>query len=415
MRSPNLYPRRARHEILEALRSARVLLLMGARQVGKSTLAAGLVANEFPAASVNLDDRIPREAALADPEGFLEALGAPALIDEVQRGGPDLLLAIKAAVDRDQRPGRYLLTGSANLLTSRRTPDTLAGRLETVTLWPLAQCEIEASGGNLVDALFDAAPPDVVAAPPGPGPVVDRIARGGYPAVVGLPPARRERWYRSYTEAVANRDLTDLSDATRLSEVPGLLRLLAARAATPLVYREVGRRLAMDSKTVKAYVKLLEMAFVVRVVPGWRPSLASREGATPKVFVVDSGLLASLLGADRERLAEDDRVSGRCLENFVAMEVLRHAEWARTPTNLYHYRVGDQEVDLILESWAGDVACVEVKSTVSLSRRDWRPMAQVRDRLGDRFVSGFVIHPGRETQPIGDRLWAVPIEGLWRP
>jgi hypothetical protein len=414
MRPPDLYPRRARAEILEALQSARVLLVMGARQVGKSTLASGLVADEFPAVSANLDDRVPREAAIDDPEGFLEALGTPALIDEVQRGGPDLLLAIKAAVDRDQRPGRYLLTGSANLLRSRRTPDTLAGRLETANLWPLAQCEIESAAVNLVDALFDAAPPDIVAASPGREHVIDRIARGGYPAVIDLPVQRRHRWYRGYTDAIATRDLADLSDATRLSEVPGLLRLLAARAATPLVYREVGRRLAMDSKTVKAYVRLLEMAFVVRVVPGWRPSLASREGATPKIFIVDSGLLATLLGANVERLVEDDRVSGRCLENFVAMEVLRHAEWARTPTNLYHYRVGDHEVDLILESWAGDVACIEIKSTVSLSRRDWRPMAQVRDRLGDRFTSGFVIHPGRETQPIGDRLWAVPIEGLWR-
>lgn len=231
--------------------------------------------------------------------------------------------------------------------------------------------------------------------------------------MIDLPQARRERWYRAYAGAIADRDLADLSDASRLADVPRLLRLLAARAASPLVYREVGRRLAMDSKTVKAYVQLLEMAFVVRLVPGWRPSLASREGATPKVFVVDSGFLASLLGADRQRLAEDDRVSGRCLESFVAMEVLRHAEWAGTQTNVYHYRVDDQEVDLILESWSGDVACIEVKSTVSLSRRDWRPMAQVRDRLGDRFVSGFLIHPGRTTQPIGDRLWAVPIESLW--
>ena len=368
---------------------------------------------KYRAASANLDQRVPREAALADPEGFLEALGTPTLIDEVQRGGPDLLLAIKAAVDRDQRPGRYLLTRSANLLTSRYAPDTLAGRMEAVTLWPLAQCEIEATATNLVDALFEGSPPEISAAP-GRDPVLDRILRGGYPAVVDLPAAERERWYRAYAGAIADRDLADLSGATRLAEIPKLLRLLAARAATPLVYREVGRRLSMDNKTVQSYVRLLEMAYAVRVVPGWRPSLASREGATPKIFIVDTGFLAALLGANRQRVAEDNQVTGRCLENFVAMEVLRHLEWAKTQANLYHYRVGDQEVDLILESWSGDIACVEVKSTVSLSRKDWRPMSQVRDRLGDRFVAGFVIHPGRDTQPLGDRIWAVPVSALWQ-
>jgi uncharacterized protein len=362
--------------------------------------------------SVTLDDGPTREAALADPIGFLAGLERPAHIDEVQRA-PDLLLAVKQDVDETPEPGRYLLTGSANVVSVRKVKDALTGRMEIIRLWPLAQGEIHETRANFVDALFDARPPQITGAPIGRVAFADVVATGGYPEARLRTGRRRDRWFASYVDTTLDRDLREITDARKLDEVPRLLRYLASQAANLLSYRKVAARLEIGHETVREYVSLLETIFLVRVIPSWRPGIGAREVHAPKCYFVDSGLLAHLLGANEARVAADDRVTGKALENFVAMEVLKHADWADTDTRPYHYRQRDDEVDVVLESRAGDIVAVEVKSTASLRSGDWRPMAKLRDGRGRSFKAGVVIYAGAQTIPLGDRLWAVPVNGLW--
>jgi uncharacterized protein len=406
--------RRARGAILEALRDTRVVVVVGARQVGKSTLALEIVGRDFPATVINLDERATREAVVADPAGTLADLEGAAFIDEVQRGGNDLLLEIKASVDRDTRPGRFLLTGSANLLATRRTFEALTGRMEIIHLSPLAQSEIEGSSTNIVDALFANEPARVVDAPKGRRAFVERVARGGYPAALHRVGRRRDAWFTSYLEAALGRDIREISDAHKLRELPSLLRLLAAQSANLFVVSGVAKRLGLDRRTVDAYCDLLEAAFLIQRIPGWCPGIGAREARTPKVYITDSGLLCHLLGADSSRLADDDQVTGKALESFAAMEVARHADWAQTDARLFHYRSGRREIDLILESRRGDVACVEVKAAASFGARDWHAMEVLRGERGEKFRGGFLLYAGERTLPLGDRLWAVPISALWR-
>jgi uncharacterized protein len=410
--SKDLIPRFAQPLILEALADTRVVFVGGARQVGKSTLARQIASEHHRAAEFSLDVKATREAALADPEGFLAGLNGPAFIDEVQRA-PDLLLAIKNAADRDQTPGRFLLTGSANVVTSRSVKDALTGRMETIWLWPLTQSEIHRKSGNFVDALFATAPPRISGATVGREAFVSLVAAGGYPEARVRAGRRRDRWFESYLETTLDRDLRDISDARRLAQIPQLLRLLAARAANIVSYRGLSSKLGLNHETVREYVALLEAVFLVRQLPAWRPGIAAREVRAPKCYLVDSGLLAHLLGADEERIASDDQVTGKVLENFVVMEVLKHCDWANVDTTAYHYRQRDEEIDLVLESRSGEIAAIEVKAAATVNRPDLRPMEKLRDARGSRFRAGVVLCTTGQTTPLGDRLWAIPIAGLW--
>ncbi|HET9593208.1 MAG TPA: ATP-binding protein [Solirubrobacterales bacterium] len=409
----DLFPRGDRSLVLAALGDTRAVFILGARQVGKSTLAHQIAEYDHPAQIVNLDEKAAREAAVADPEGFIAALDRPVLIDEVQRGSADLLLAIKATIDEDLSPGQFLLTGSANVLRNQKVSDALTGRVEMVQLWPLAQAEIEGSTNNFVDALFAVSPPRVEEAPKGRAALADRIVAGGYPEARLRAGNRQARWFQSYLQTTFEKDLETISDAHKLHEMPRLLRLLASQAANLFVPANLSRRLDLDHRTVASYVGMLETIFLVKRIPAWRPGLGQREIQTPKIYVVDSGLLLYLLGADEERLMNDDQVTGKALENFVAMEIVKHAEWSEIAPQAYHYRRGPDEVDLVLENRAGEIAAVEVKGKVSLQRKDWRALEKLRDKRGSDFKCGVVVHTGSQTIPLGDRLFAVPLSGLW--
>jgi predicted AAA+ superfamily ATPase len=408
----HMFSRCARPLVLEALADTRVVFVGGARQVGKSTLAREISRSEHPAEELSLDRRATREAALADPEGFIAGLSGPVFIDEIQRA-PDLLLAIKDAVDRDLTPGRFLLTGSANVLTARKVKDALTGRMETIPLWPLAQSEIHGTSANFVDALFAGEPPRIAGATVGRRAFVDVVAAGGYPEARVRGGRRRARWFASYLDTTLDRDLRDISDARKLHEVPRLLRLLASQAANVVSYRSIAAKLDLTHDTVREYIGLLQTIFLVRLLPAWRPGIGAREAHAPKAYLIDSGLLVHLLGADERRIAADDQVTGKALENFVVIEVLKHADWAGTDALAYHYRQRDEEVDLVLESRAGEIVAVEVKAAASVSRRELRAMERLRDGSGERFKAGVVLCTCAQTIPLGERLWAVPFSGLW--
>ncbi len=407
-----LIERRARPLITEALGYSRVVFVQGARQVGKSTLAKQIVSSDHPATIVTLDDQVTRDAARVDPDGFIAGLRGPAMIDEVQHA-PDLLYAIKRAVDEDPTPGRFLLTGSANVLTAPRVSESLAGRVRRIELWPLAQAEIHASGGNFVERLFAANPPQVTDAPVGREAFAEVVARGGYPAVHTLGERERQHWNRDYLQSIVERDLRDIASARKLSELPALLRLLATNSAKLLDYHKLARDLEISDKTVRAYIELLRIVFLVHVVPAWRAGLRSRELHAPKIYLTDTGLLAQQLGVNEQRIAEDDQVTGYALETFCGMEILKHQSWAAQSATMRHYRAQDDEIDIVLEAQSGELAAVEVKARASIRERDWRVIALLRDKNADLFKAGVVLYTGRQTIPLGDRIWAVPISGLW--
>lgn len=408
----NVIDRIAHPSILTALADTRVVAVLGARQVGKSTLTRRIATADRPMAVVNLDDATLRDAAASDPAGFLAGYGRPVLIDEVQRA-PDLLLAIKEIVDADTTPGQFLLTGSANILTAPKIQDALTGRAEYVTLWPFAQAEIASASTNFVDRLLDADPPRVEAAPVGRDAFVDVIARGGYPEARARSDARRRTWYRDYITSLVERDLRDISDARRLHVVPRLLRLLASQAANLFNSNSIAGKLNIRYETVADYTQLLETIYIVRRVQAWTPGLGSREIQHEKVYIVDSGLMAYLLGADRTRIAEDVQITGKIIENFVAMEIARLAETSRLQPRQYHYRRRDHEVDVVLETPDGRIAGAEVKAAATVRTSDYKGLAKLRGARGDEFIAGVVFYTGARTIALTDRIWAVPICSLW--
>jgi predicted AAA+ superfamily ATPase len=337
-------------------------------------------------------------------------------IDEIQRA-TELLLAIKIDVDRDPRPGRFLLTGSANILTLPAVSDALTGRIEIATLWPLSQAEIERSTRNIVDALFAGRPPAISAAPIGRAAWTERAAAGGYPEARLRAPHRRPAWFESYLTTSLARDLAEIEAMRKAHEVPALLSLLAAQAANIVSWGSLSSRIGLDAKTVRSYAHLLQTMFLVQILPGWRPGLANREVQAPKVYVCDSGLLAYLLRADEERIASDDQVTGKVFENFVAMEIVRHLAWAGRSARAFHYRDPDRErggeIDLVLEDRSGALVGIEVKASATTRESDFSALSRLRRERGDHLRAGVVIYTGEQTVPFGDRLWALPVSALW--
>ena len=378
-----------------------------------TTLVNDIARHEHPMPSFTLDDQATREAAMHDPTGFVADLPRPAFIDEIHRV-PDLLLALKKAVDEDTAPGRFVITGSANVLESKRIQDALPGRIDRIDMWPLAQSEIHGGHVNVVDELFAGRAPRVTGAPVGRAAFAEVVSEGGYPQARARPPGRRrERWFANYVSATLARDLLELADVRRLDDVERLLRLLATQSANLLSYRKIGTRLDMHHGTVQAYVALLEQMFLVKRLPAWRPGLGAREATTPKLYVCDSGLLAHLLGAGIERIEVDDQVTGKLCETFVAGELLRHASWSEQQPRLYHYQRDREDVDLVLENNRGQIVGVEVKAAATLRARDWKWLAKLEDARGDMFRAGIVVYAGEQTIPLGRKLWAVPYSGLW--
>ena len=384
-------------------------VLVGPRQSGKSTLARELV----PARSyTTLDDPEPLASATSDPDGFIARFTERCTVDEVQKA-PDLLRAIKASVDRDRRPGRFLLTGSADVFAVPRVAESLAGRMRLLTLWPFAECELAESACNFVDRLFDdgSIRVDAVATR---SEVVSRAVRGGYPEIVQLPTDRRSSWFESYVGAVTLRDARDIVDVRGLTQLPGLLRLLAARSATVLNTAELSRISGIPQTTLTRYLSLLQVTFLLRLIPAWSGSLAKRLTRHPKIALCDSGLAAHLQGVDAARLATDEHLAGPLIENYVLMELQKQSSWSRTQPALYHYRsVSGDEVDIVLERRDGAVVGIEVKSSVGVTAADFRGLRAMSQLLKRKFVQGIVLHPGRNVVGFSERLAAVPLSALW--
>jgi hypothetical protein len=409
-----LIPRGIEPELRDILSVSRAA---GPRQAGKSTLAKQLQATGVVPNYFTLDDEATRAAARADPDGFALSLPRPAVIDEVQRA-PSLMLAVKQILDEDPTPGQFLLTGSADLLTARVIADALPGRAEYVNLWPLSRAEIEGKRGSVIDTLLDGVPPQVSGAPKGRAASAEIVVAGGFPDALTRTPRQRARYLRSYVRAILARDLPEIGgvrvDPSKLEQV---LRLLAARTSGLVNYSALARELALDDKTIKAHAELLTQLFLLYRLRPWLANLGARQVKTPKLLLTDTGLAAALVGVDAARYSAPDQggVAGGLFETFVVMELIKQATWSATPVEVFFYRDTEKrEVDLVIESASGDVAAIEAKSAAVVTASDARGLRLLRDKLGPRFKTGIVVYSGEHTLPIDDRIWALPISGLWQ-
>lgn len=406
---------------MESLRTFRAVVLHGPRQAGKTTLAR-LIAADLGSRYVTLDSEGDRAAAEADPPEFLAALGTPLVIDEIQRVGNPLVLAVKQVVDTDRRPGRYLITGSTNFLTIPTIAETLAGRIDIVALWPLSMGELfRAAAPSFVDRAFASAPTDLLRHPgvtPDRDEYLQMVCRGGYPEVERMAPAARRRWFARYVQTVVQREIETAADIRGADAMRRMVRLLAALTSQELVISALAERLGVARSTAEAYEPWLETVFLAFRVPAWSRNLSTKVVHRPKLFMTDSGVAAGLLGKEPGALRRPtDPATGPLMKTFVAGELAKQLTWSETPAELHHYRDSDgTEVDLVLEAADGRVVAVEVKATSTPRAEDFRSLARIRDRLdrlGDDFCAGVVLHTGNRRLVFGDRLIALPMADLW--
>lgn len=410
-----MYRRKLTPLLAEALGDTPVVLLLGARQVGKSTLAKALLASYPEGRYLTLDDPAVRRAAEMDPTGFVAQAGGLTVLDEIQLA-PQLFRAIKAEIDKDRRPGRFLLTGSANVLVLPKLTESLAGRMELITLEGLSQGEIVGNSGNLVDRLFLDAPLPPYHLHLDREALIAAILAGGYPEARGRAAGRRRsQWFESYLQTLLQRDVRDLSQIEGLTQLPRILELLSVRSAGLLNLSELSRTLGIPLNTLKRYLGLLEALFILTTLPAWSSHLGKRLVKSPKLMLRDTGLMAHLMGAELDRLKRDPDLLGGLLETFVAGEVRRQLGWSRDRIRLFHYRtLPGQEVDLLLERADGRVVGLEVKSSASIHSKDFKGLQGLSETIGAVFHRGVVLYTGTEILPFGPKLWAVPVSALWQ-
>jgi predicted AAA+ superfamily ATPase len=409
-----LLPRAIEPRYRETVAARRVTVVTGPRQAGKTTL----VSNEPGGATLrSLDDEGVLQAALTDPTGFVDVRSRPLIIDEVQRAGEPLVRAIKAAVDRDQRPGQFVLTGSSNFLTVPTISESLAGRAGFVEVWPFTQGELAGRADHFVDMVlrdpgaFEGYQPGALDRRE----VYERLCTGGYPELRRLTPRQQAGWFRDYVRTTVERDVVELAGIRKVAEMRQLLRLFAARTACELVMQSLIDDSALERQAVYDHRGWLETIHLVATVPAWSRNLTRRVKRKPKVFVTDPGLAAWLLGKTPAALENPtDPATGQLVETFVFAELRRQLTWAETEATMLHWRDrAGAEVDLVLEATDGRVVGIEVKAGQS-PRADWfRWLGAMRDAVGESFVAGVTLYTGHQVLPFGDRLFAIPISALW--
>lgn len=405
-----MYERFVERRAEEALSDTPVVLIVGPRRAGKTTLVRkmGEAGREY----ITLDDQTALIAAQADPTGFVRRLDQ-AIIDEIQRV-PELLLAIKKSVDEDYRPGRFLLTGSANVMTLPRVSDSLAGRIETIEMLPLSRAEIEGKLPTFLQRLFEGNFQNDRSAEVGDD-LVRLVLSGGFPeALARKSERRRQDWVRAYLDSVLRRDLRDIADINKLTELPQFVRILAEHSAQLANYSQLGAAIGVSNKTGQRYVGLLEQVFLVETLQPWFTNRLKRIAKTPKLHFLDSGLLATTRGIGLDRLKADRVLLGPLLESFVFSEVRKLMTGSDLRLTPYHFRDHQmREVDIVLERDDGMIAGIEIKASASVSPGDFAGLRTLAEASGDRFAYGVVLYDSTDVVSFGERIAAVPLSALW--
>lgn len=394
-----------------ALAERRVVLLSGARQCGKTTLARSLDHDECEYRT--LDQRAFLEAARADPDSFITHGKQTLIIDEIQRA-PELLPSIKRVVDEDTRPGQYLLTGSASLSAIPSAQESLAGRVARVRLRPFSQGELEGRHPEVLDMLFS----ETISAPlpaSSRDDLLQRAFRGGYPEAVSLPERSRTGWHQDYVSALLERDLKDLLRIQRMDAMRNLLTVLAAWSSQYMDIAKITSRLSIKRPTVETYINALEALFLAERVPAWTSTDYERVGSKDKLFLTDTGLMAAILDWRMDQVRLDSDRLGKLAETFVFAELMAQID-ASDDYKLFHYRDWEQrELDFLVERRSdGALLGIEVKASQSATRKHFQHLDWFRDNLAkDRPFAGCVLYTGSSALSFGDRLRAIPMSIFW--
>ncbi len=405
-----MYTRHITQRIQTAMSDTRVVLIAGPRQAGKTTLAQSIAGENTP--FFTLDNASTLDAAQRDPVGFIRGLDK-AVIDEVQRA-PALLLAIKESVDNDQRPGRFLLTGSANLMTLPKVADSLAGRMEVAKLLPLSQSELHDTQSTFLDKVFEGKIPTITA-PLIANDLVQAVLSGGYPeAVARKSHKRRQDWYLNYIDAIVQRDIKEISKIEQRQQIPRLLQGLAHHSSQLINYTKVGSLLDMNGVTTQKYTGILEQLFLVSALAPWHTNRIKRLVKSPKLHFLDSGLLAALQDITLEKIKKDRLMFGPLLETFVFTELQKLSSWNDDRFVFSHFRDKQQnEVDIVLQNRSGQIVGIEVKASGTVSSADFSGLRKLAEAHHKEFVLGLVLYDHDETIPFGEKLVAAPVSVLW--
>ena len=414
MVKPSIVPRLIEPRLLAALGDTPVVLIHGPRQCGKTTLAKTFVGQGY--AYFTFDDDIALTAAESDPLGFVDDLPDKVILDEIQRV-PGLFRALKTAVDRNRKPGRFIFTGSANVLLVPQLSNALVGRMELIRLHPLAQAEMEQGSTKrqaFIDTLFNGSFKLASSKRLGKD-LAKRIVKGGYPAMLTRgTPRRRAEWYRNYITTMIQRDVHDLSRIHSMDSLPRLLTLAAGQTARLLNVAMLAGPFQLSRPTIQDYLALLTGVFLMERLPPWHNNRMKRLVKAPKVHIGDTGLACALLGMEADSLLDDRQLLGQLLETFVFQELRRQAGWLDEPVSFSHFRDKDGvEVDIVMEGGGHSVAGVEVKASATVTAADFRGLKKLKSAAGKRFKGGAVVYDGETTVTFGDRLFAVPIRRLW--
>lgn len=405
--------RKITSKLLLSLSDSPVVVIQGARQTGKSTLVKYLSEEIYPATYLTFDDLTILSAAQSNPIDFISVYTGSVIIDEVQRV-PEIFLAIKRFVDRDRKPGKFILTGSANILFLPKISESLAGRVEILKLFPFSQCEISGTEKNFIDELssnhFNPLTFEIKK-----NNLTEKIIRGGYPEVLTRKDLERlKAWFSSYITTILQRDVRDISNIEKLTDLPNLLSLLASRAGTLLNIAELSRSSAIPQTTLKRYMALLEATFMISLMPAWSGNLSKRIIKTPKVYLNDTGILSYLTGFEENKVTSDPLSWGRILENFVLMELIKQASWSRKNLSLFHYRsASGQEIDFIIEKDDGKIIAVEVKASSKVVDSDFRHIRTFAEETKKKFLRGIIFYTGSQIVPFSKNLFAIPVNALW--
>ncbi|MBF8262482.1 MAG: uncharacterized protein HW387_147 [Parachlamydiales bacterium] len=410
-----MYKRHLEEQLWEALGFMPIVLLRGARQTGKTTLAKAVCAAEGKYNYISFDHLPSLGAAKDDPVGFISRLEKPVIIDEIQRV-PELFLPIKSDVDVNRIPGRYLLTGSADPLLIPKLGDSLAGRMRLLNLWPLSQGEIEGKKEGFLERVFEGAPLKIGSTTScSKESILQRAIKGGYPSSVRLDSeSQRHFWINDYIALVLQKDVMDLSRIENLTQMPHLLMLLASRVGGLLNVEELARSVKLSTMTLHRYLGLLNTLFLIHLLPPWSKNWGKRLVKSPKVYLTDTALQIFLLNMDSERLHNDSRILGSVIENFVILELLKQISWSKKNVQMFHYRDYSQhEVDIVLEGPGGNLVAIEVKSSETISSEDFKGLRNLQEAAANKFIHGILLYCGNVALPFGDKLTALPITALW--
>ncbi len=382
----------------EALDISPIVLISGARQVGKSTLCMELD-KEYRV----FDNLNERESAFTDPLGYVSSLPKPVILDEIQKV-PQILEAIKIDVDKNRINGNFLLTGSANVLDMKAAKDTLAGRIIEISMWALSQKEIHHKANeNIVDVLFKEDISTLKISKISYNTILNSIINGGYPEILKIKTIRgKGLWFNSYISTYVERDIRDVGELRDISAFIRFFNIIAPRSCSLLNKSDLANDSSLSEATVNNYLSMLEMIYQISLIKPYSSNISKRFIKSQKLFMNDSGVLCHLLDiTDVEKLLSSHK-KGNVIETFVYSELLKHISYSLISPKIYHYRTNDKkEIDFILEK-GNKIIAIEVKSSQSIKIDAFKHIIDFQNRSSSEVI-GIVFYGGDTILPFGDK------------